>query len=126
MRWDYDEHIRSLSVERLVCLVHAQHQQLCLTGQIIHALYQQFPRFFAKPPFMRSFASIRKSIIADIFRQPPALVITTDDAKCGLVPAAQLMALHLRHRIATRQEPGVDVAPQLMQPGRQELICELS
>ena len=60
---------------------------------------------------MCSFASIRKSIITDIFRQPTALVLTTDDAKCGLVPAAQLMALHLRHRIVTRAEPGVDVAP---------------
>ena len=47
---------------------------------------------FAKPPFMLSFAFIRKSIITDIFRQPPALVLSADDAKCGLVPAAQLMA----------------------------------
>ena len=112
-RWDHDEYLHSLSAERLVCLVQAQHQQLCFTGQIIHALYQQFPRYLAKPPFMLSFASIRKSITTDIFRQPPALDLSADDAKCGLVPAAQLMALHLRHRVATRAAPGSDIAPQL-------------
>ena len=49
-RWDHDEYLHSLSAERLVCLVQAQHQQLCFTGQITHALYQQFPRYLAKPP----------------------------------------------------------------------------
>ena len=83
---DHEKHLTDLSTERLVRLVQAQHQQLCLAAQLVFSVYQQYTRFAKRPPFMCSFRSIRKSIIKDIFRQPPGLELSPDDCRYGLVP----------------------------------------
>ena len=113
---NHEKHLTDLSTERLVRLVQAQHQQLCLAAQLVFSVYQQYTRFAKRPPFMCSFRSIRKSIIKDIFRQPPGLELSPDDCRYGLVPAAQLTAEHVRLRIRHRADPDADVVPRPLTP----------